>query len=98
MKKKERDITDDEFEIIMNEIIDYFIEENLKLALFLYNDNFKEAIKIRDELIIFIKDTTAILQVSTKIRYQRIFLKLHLQNDMCREMLIERINNNNGKI
>jgi len=98
MKKEQKPITQLEFEIILEEITEYLIEENIVLGLKIYNQKFEDAAKKRDSIQLFIKDTTAIIVAETKMRYQRIFLRLNQINDTTREMIIEHLKENNGQI
>ena len=98
MKKEQKPITQLEFEIILEEITEYLIEENIILGLKIYNQKFEDAAKKRDSIQLFIKDTTAIIVAETKMRYQRIFLRLNQINDTTREMIIEHLKVNNGQI
>jgi hypothetical protein len=98
MKKEQKPITQLEFEIILEEITEYLIEENIILGLKIYNQKFEDAAKKRDSIQLFIKDTTAIIVAETKMRYQRIFLRLNQINDTTREMIIEHLKENNGQI
>jgi len=98
MKKEQKPISQLEFEVILEEITEYLIEENIILGLKIYNQKFEDAAKRRDLIQLFIKDTTAIIVAETKMRYQRIFLRLNQINDTTREMIIEHLKENNGQI
>ena len=98
MKKEQKPISQLEFEVILEEITEYLIEENIILGLKIYNEKFEDAAKRRDLIQLFIKDTTQVIVAETKMRYQRIFLRLNQINDTTREMIIEHLKENNGQI
>ena len=84
-------ITEESMDFISEEITEYLMNKNIELIGAILDEKFEKAAKLRDELSLFIMETSTILNQATNIKRNKIYLHFNIQNDFLREELMKQI-------